>query len=434
MSELPKGWCLISLFNISQPKQWKTISKKDLLPEGFTVYGANGIIGRYSCFTHEKPTIMITCRGASCGNIHKSLPKSYINGNAMALDSLYGEINIDYLYYYLRSVDFKEIISGSAQPQITKEGLQNLNVLLPPQNEQIRIANKLDSLLANVNAAQAHLDKIPTLLKRFRQSVLAAATSGALTNEWRSQDNENWKQVFLEELISSSVNGLSKRNGKSGIETTILRLADFKGAKRVFGNERKIKLNDKELEKYSLNDGDILVIRVNGSVELAGRFVRYNTQNDIEGFCDHFIRLRLKEQILPTYLTFVANESDGRRYLKASLSTSAGQNTINQSSVKGLRISLPPIKEQTEIVRRVESLFALADTIEQQYLAAKKRTDRLTQSLLAKAFRGELVPQDPNDEPASQLLKRIEAERAAQRPAKKAGKTKRSTSDKETAY
>jgi type I restriction enzyme S subunit len=76
--------------------------------------------------------------------------------------------------------------------------------------------------------------------------------------------------------------------------------------------------------------------------------------------------------------------------------------------------ALPSIEEQTEIVRRVESLFALADTVEKQYLAAKQRLDRLSQSLLAKAFRGELVPQDSNDEPAAELLKRIQAERQAQ--------------------
>jgi type I restriction enzyme S subunit len=79
---------------------------------------------------------------------------------------------------------------------------------------------------------------------------------------------------------------------------------------------------------------------------------------------------------------------------------------------------LPSKSEQKEIVRRVESLFTLADTVEKQYLETKKRIDRLTQSLLAKAFRGELVPQDPSDEPAAELLKRIQAERNAQPPVK----------------
>jgi hypothetical protein len=96
---------------------------------------------------------------------------------------------------------------------------------------------------------------------------------------------------------------------------------------------------------------------------------------------------------------------------------------INQNALNKIPVPTPSINEQKEIVRRVESLFALADTVEKQYLAAKQRLDRLSQSLLAKAFRGELVPQDPNDEPAAELLKRIQAERQAQ-PAPKQKRSK----------
>jgi type I restriction enzyme S subunit len=96
---------------------------------------------------------------------------------------------------------------------------------------------------------------------------------------------------------------------------------------------------------------------------------------------------------------------------------------LNQKIIKSLSFHYPSSEEQTEIVRRVESLFVLADTVEKQYLAAKQRLDRLSQSLLAKAFRGELVPQDPNDEPAAELLKRIQAERQAQ-PAPKQKRSK----------
>jgi type I restriction enzyme S subunit len=103
--------------------------------------------------------------------------------------------------------------------------------------------------------------------------------------------------------------------------------------------------------------------------------------------------------------------------------STSGINNINSKELAALEINLPSTVEQTEIVRRVESLFALADTVEKQYLAAKQRLDRLSQSLLAKAFRGELVPQDPNDEPAAELLKRIQAERQAQ-PAPKQKRSK----------
>ena len=98
---------------------------------------------------------------------------------------------------------------------------------------------------------------------------------------------------------------------------------------------------------------------------------------------------------------------------------------INLKFLKSLALNIPNIEEQTEIVRRIESLFALADTVEKQYLAAKQRLDRLSQSILAKAFRGELVPQEPNDEPAAELLKRIQAERYKPNPQRTANAANR---------
>ncbi len=121
------------------------------------------------------------------------------------------------------------------------------------------------------------------------------------------------------------------------------------------------------------------------------------------------------------FLTYIANEGEGRFYLRNSLSTSAGQNTINQTSIKGLSFLLPPLKEQAEIVRRVEQLFAYADTIEKQVNNALTRVNNLTQSILAKAFRGELTAQWRAENPdlisgensAAALLEKIKAERAA---------------------
>lgn len=104
--------------------------------------------------------------------------------------------------------------------------------------------------------------------------------------------------------------------------------------------------------------------------------------------------------------------------------TTVAQPNINAKTTRAIELDLPSRQEQNEIVRRVESLFAMAETLEKQYQQAKQRIDRLTQSILAKAFKGELVPQDPNDEPASELFKRIQAEREAQEPAKKTRKKK----------
>ncbi|WP_254654747.1 restriction endonuclease subunit S [Edwardsiella tarda] len=139
------SWPMVKLHDICRPKQWKTIAASSLLESGYPVYGANGKIGFYSKFTHEFPTLMITCRGATCGNVHISEPMAYINGNAMALDDVdRNKVDIKYLYYFFLKRGFDDVISGSAQPQITGQGLTKVEIPLPPLLEQKRIAAILD--------------------------------------------------------------------------------------------------------------------------------------------------------------------------------------------------------------------------------------------------------------------------------------------------
>jgi len=133
------------LIEICTPKQWPTIPMKNLGEEGFPVYGANGIIGYYHEYNHENPTIMITCRGATCGTVNVCTPKSYVTGNAMCLDNLNEEIvDLGYLRNFLMSRGFNDVITGSAQPQITRTNLSRIMVSLPPLEEQKKITDILD--------------------------------------------------------------------------------------------------------------------------------------------------------------------------------------------------------------------------------------------------------------------------------------------------
>ena len=125
-----------SLCEICRPKQWPTIPTKDFTEDGYFVYGANGVIGHYSEYNHEHATILMACRGASCGAINISQPKSYITGNAMCMDEVIPDISFEYLAYYLSNYDYKTIITGGAQPQITYTNLKKVMVPIPSYNDQ----------------------------------------------------------------------------------------------------------------------------------------------------------------------------------------------------------------------------------------------------------------------------------------------------------
>lgn len=367
--------------------------------------------------------------------LHKPTEPILFNNNLLRIR--FHEIDPKLISFWFNSAEGKNQLRNitsatTSVAAIYQKALVSLDVPVPSLSEQKEIINQLDTLLSKVDSIKNHLDGIPEIIKRFRQSVISFAVNGKLTVEWRKKLSKSlWESLELEELLLESANGLSKRSGTKGDDITILRLADFKNAVRIYGKERKIKLEDKEKEKYVLADGDILVIRVNGSVDLAGRFIEYETEDSPEGFCDHFIRLRLdKKRILPKYLTYVANEGDGRYYLQNSISTSAGQNTINQGSVKGLKIQLPSIEEQKEIITIVNSFFTFADKVEQKVNAGQERVNNLAQSILAKAFRGELTSEwrDLNqvlitgENSAEALLAKIKAEREALKPKKKASR------------
>lgn len=422
-SNFPQHWEKINLFEICQPKQWKVIPKSELSGSGHPVYGANGIIGHYHEYSHEKPTIMIGCRG-SCGGVIVSQPFSYINGNAMALDNLAEElISIDFLSKLLQGRGFKDVITGSTQPQITQENLKKVQIGLPPLNEQTRIAQKLDELLAQIDTLKARIDAIPALLKRFRQSVLAAAVSGRLTEEWRSESGlPSPSSKKFEDLLKDKNKlsyGVLKPGDADEQGVPMVRVMDIGDWGRInnAGIFRISKTLSDEFKRTILEKGDVL-LSVMATIGRAAIVPDYLVGGNVNRA---LAVIKLGDRISSEFAFFqIISPQFQAEFVEKQLGSA--QKRINLSDLREFTVLLPSREEQTEIVRRVEQLFAFADQLEARVKAAQTRIDRLTQSILAKAFRGELVPQDPNDEPASVLLERIKAQRAVAPKAKRGKK------------
>lgn len=155
----------VKLTDVCTPKQWKTIATGELLEKGYPVYGANGLIGYYSEYNHEHPVVTITCRGATCGTINVTVPQSYVNGNAMCLDDLCPIVLLDYLYYCLLHYDFSNVISGSAQPQITRQGLEKVEIEVCSMEQQHKTVASLKKIEYVINARQQQLQKLDELVK-----------------------------------------------------------------------------------------------------------------------------------------------------------------------------------------------------------------------------------------------------------------------------
>jgi len=313
----------------------------------------------------------------------------------------------------------KEIESSATGNQlsmrnISQQALRNVRMHLPPLAEQTRIAAKLDKLLTQVDTLKARIDAIPALLKRFRQSVLAAAVSGRLTKNIEGSDlPPGWQLVKFSTVVSDLRYGTAQKCDYNGGETGVLRIPNI--------GDNGIRLNDlkssnfspAETNKLSLKKGDILLIRSNGSVELVGKSAVVGSREEGLLFAGYLIRVRPNaEKAIAGYINYWLKSPAVRQIVEMTARSTSGVNNINSEEIKSLIFTMPPLPEQNEIVSRVEQLFAIADQLEAKVASAQNRIDRLTQSILAKAFRGELEPQDPNDEPASVLLVRIKAQRA----------------------
>lgn len=338
------------------------------------------------------------------------------------------ELEIRFIGLFTRSKEYLNSVSvlskGVNINNLKVSHFSEIRIPIPPLNEQIRIANKLDSLLAKVDKAQARLDKIPTLLKRFRKSVLAAATSGELTREWREAltTDEQWENHNLATLCNSVSDGDHQAPPKADEGIPFLVISNVSSGKIEFDKVSRWVPQSyfdelKSIRKPELND---ILYTVTGSFGIP---IIVNSSND---FCfqRHIAILKPKHDLIDSkYLSYFL-EAPATFKHASEVATGTAQKTVSLTNLRNFVIKVPSIEEQKEIVHSVESLFTLAETVEKQYQNAKQRIDRLTQSILAKAFRGELVSQDPNDEPASELLKRIAAEREAQKPVKKTRKKK----------
>ena len=161
---------VLALSNIADIYQPQTISSSDLTTEGYWVYGANGLIGKYKEYNHETEQICITCRGNTCGTVNYTRPKVWITGNSMVIntDKYQQQVNKRFLLHYLSSYNFKSIVSGSGQPQIVRTPLEKIKVVLPTIEKQVRIANSIDIVSEKINTESSVLK----LLENQKQYLL----------------------------------------------------------------------------------------------------------------------------------------------------------------------------------------------------------------------------------------------------------------------
>ncbi|MFC1944622.1 restriction endonuclease subunit S [Chloroflexota bacterium] len=330
---------------------------------------------------------------------------------------------------YLKAIN--EHTSSQTVKHLSSQSIEEIPLPLPPLAEQKRIVAKVEELLAQVNAARDRLDKVTKIIKCFRQSVLAAACSGRLTEDWREKDlidislddqsgyekilPLSWHRILLEKLCSNLRYGSSKKSEKIG-KIPVLRMGNIQDGE-IDWTDLAYSADDAEIAKYSLKPNTVLFNRTN-SPELVGKAAIYRGEQPAI-YAGYLIGLEHGPYLLPQYLNYCLNSPEFKQYCSQVKTDGVNQSNINARKLAAYDLPWCPFAEQHEIVRQVEIFFKLADEIEGRMATATSRADKLTQSILAKAFRGELVPTEAelarqggrDYEPASVLLERIKEKR-----------------------
>jgi type I restriction enzyme S subunit len=343
----------------------------------------------------------------------------------------------------------EEYFTGSGIKHLTGKSLATYSFPLPPLPEQQRIIAKVEEVLNQANRSRERLAKVPKILKAFRQSVLAAACSGRLTEDWRESNRLNapdspshledeaadtsllppdnslpdsWAISTVAKIVSKVEAGKNIRceeRPPNAEEVGIVKISSVTWGEFDENESKTLIERGLFLPERQINRGDLLISRAN-TIDLVGACVIVGTVRRTLMLSDKILRLCVTDSDLKVWLLFWLRSRLGRFQIEnAATGNQLSMRNISQENLKRLVIAVPPRREQREIVRRVEILFKLADKIEKRVESATKRADRLTQSVLAKAFRGELVPNEAelarregrDYEPASVLLDRIKAQR-----------------------
>ena len=363
----------------------------------------------------------------SLGKIVTASFDSTINQDLKALFLSSGVERNFFIHWYRSQAQIIESLgTGTTVKGIRLEVLKALLINLPPFFEQKIIAEKLDTLLAQVDSTKARLEQIPQILKRFRQATLTVAIQGDLTKNWRIENNiiNAWTNQKASDLCIKVQSGSTptgnqfEQNGK----IPFLKVYNIVNQKIDFDYKPQFITDEvhRSKSKRSIAFPDDILMNIVGPplgkiAILTDQYPEWNLNQAITLF-----RVD-KEKLLSKFLYYVLCEGKLVRDVMHETKGIVGQINISLTQCREAIIPCPSLLEQHEIVRRVEQLFAYADTIEKQVNNALTRVNNLTQSILAKAFRGELTAQWRAENPslisgensAAALLEKIKAERAA---------------------
>ena len=343
---MKQGWEYKKLGEVCEIYQPKTLST-DMLTKtgGYPVYGANGIIGYYNQYNHEEQEVLLTCRGATCGTVNISKPYSWINGNAMVIHRKSEEMDFNFLKYLMLSLDYSLIITGAAQPQITRQKLAPTKIGIPPKSTQLSIVSELDKINELIRLKKEQLKDFDNLA----QSIFYEMFGDPVENE------KGWEVKKLKDIVSENCSisyGIVQpgENVENGVP--VVRPVDMNG---TFIFRQGLKNTTKEISdsyKRTILKGNEILMCVRGTTGVITmatsdlkdcNVTRGITPIECGPACNRYF---LYYQILSPNVQYYIKEHTRGIALKQ----------INMKDVREIPLFLPPLPLQHLFAQRIEQI------------------------------------------------------------------------------
>ena len=338
-----KGWEYKKLGEVCDIYQPKTISTDMLSKDGeYPVYGANGVIGYYHQYNHEDKEVLLTCRGATCGNINVSKPYSWINGNAMVIHRKSEFIDFDFLKYMMLSLDYSLIITGAAQPQITRQKLAPIKIAIPPKSTQLAIVSELDKINELIRLKKEQLKDFDNLA----QSLFYEMFGDPVENE------KGWDVKKLKDISREIGDGLHGTPEYSEVDTGcyFINGNNLENGTIVIKENTKMVSEKTKAKHYIEMDDFTILLSINGTL---GKVAFYNGENVILGKSACYIKLEAYND--KKYIFELLKSDYFKRYAESECTGTTIRN-VSLKSMRNFRCPLPPLPLQRLFAQRIEQI------------------------------------------------------------------------------
>ena len=396
--KLPKNWCWVYAPHIFDIEYGKGLPTKQLSDTGYPVFGANGQIGFYSEYMYKEPQALMSCRGAYSGTMNKSLPYSYVTSNSLIISSPRGLMGTDCIYYLFSALNVSELISGTAQPQVTVQAFDGFPIPLSPLAEQQRIVDRIESLFAKLDEAKEKAQAVVDSFETRKAAILHKAFTGELTAKWREEHGvgmDSWEHHQFSDLCAIVRGGSPRPAGDPRYydgNIPFMKVADITRNDSPYVSKVEYSIKEEGLKKTRMVEANTLLLTNSGATlgVPAITTIRTTFNDGIAAF------IGLDIDSLLFYYYFWTSKTAFLR----SINMGAAQPNLNTKLIGEVEIDVPQTAERVEIARVLNALLSKEQQAKEAAEAVLDQIDLMKKSILARAFRGELGTNDPSEESA----------------------------------